>query len=274
MEKLSKRQKFELETKQQKIKKTKGCLSYNLSHTRGSVYLCVTMPNSIQIFKWAPQPFYRFMDVKELPIVGATSVDVVEVMEHGRLTAKVFIGHEGRFKILDVEEVQVDLLGLPQGIDESRTGRAVRGITVGNLSGLDGSFVLCHQNLGVIASLDRIEDTKHNKTLTWRHPLTFVSTIGEQFLVAGSAGIVDVIQVSTGKVVHGGLQRSLGVFGNTNLSFRLSVFETRKDKAKELSVLFQRGNTLYLLVDESKDGKDNASVITIAQEWAPNTPTS
>ena len=237
-EKLPKRQKFEIETKQTKIKKTKGCVSYSLSIVGSSVYLCVVMPHSIIIYKWAPQPFYKFMELKELPISGASSIEVVEVQEHGRTEARVFVGQEGKFKILDMEEVQMEMMLMPNGVDANRVGRSVNGTMVGK-----DQFVLCHQSklkskrwffdqwltgsvsdMGVIVRLDRIRDAKQNRTLVWRHPMTFSTYMGDQFLVAGSTMMVDVIQVSTGKVVH--------------------VFETRKEKVKSLALLFQKANQL------------------------------
>lgn len=99
------------------------------------------MPHSIIIMKWAPQPFYRFMEVKELPITGVTSIDVVEGDCNGRLAVKVFVGQEGRYKVLDIEEVQMENLAAPPGVEENKVGRAVKGIVVGN-----ENFVLCYQS--------------------------------------------------------------------------------------------------------------------------------
>ncbi len=59
--------------------------------------------------------------------------------------------------------------------------------------------------------------------------MTFSTYLGDQFLVVGSTMMVDVIQVSTGKVVH--------------------VFETRKEKVKSLSLLFQKANQLVSFSD-------------------------
>lgn len=59
--------KFETETKIKKLKETKDCLFYSASRANtssGSIYLAVSMPDSILLLKWAPQPFSKFMKMK------------------------------------------------------------------------------------------------------------------------------------------------------------------------------------------------------------------
>lgn len=58
---------FETETKIKKMKETKGCEFYSIARSnRGvnSIYLCVAMPKSVLIMKWAPHPFNKFMVFK------------------------------------------------------------------------------------------------------------------------------------------------------------------------------------------------------------------
>ncbi|KAI9016818.1 hypothetical protein DFJ74DRAFT_608746, partial [Hyaloraphidium curvatum] len=212
-----------------------------------SVYLCICMPHGISIMKWAPQPFYKFMALKDLPITGVTSIDVIEVPDHGRPVTKVVIGHEGRFKILDIEEIAVDNVRMPEGVAENRAGRAIKGVAIGT-----DSVVLCHNHVGLVSKLDRLKDEKKTRAIQWRAPMCFATRIGDDFVVAGSSSVVDVFQVSTGKLVH--------------------VFETRKEKVKSLNHLFHRDKYLYLLVEETRDGKEFSSIIQIVQEWAPYTP--
>lgn len=62
--KLKKRSKFETETKLRKMKETSGCVSYSVVKVKESLYLCVSMPKTIVVMKWAVHPFNKFMKVK------------------------------------------------------------------------------------------------------------------------------------------------------------------------------------------------------------------
>jgi hypothetical protein len=67
--------------------------------------------------------------------------------------------------------------------------------------------------------------------------------IGTDFLFAGSTSVVDVIDSRTGRIVH--------------------VFETKKDKIRELKLLVARGNQVYLLAEEEKDGMRASAIISV-----------
>ncbi|KAJ3343384.1 hypothetical protein HDU93_008749 [Gonapodya sp. JEL0774] len=194
--KLKKRQKFETETKLRKLKETKG------SKIRESAYLCVAMPNSIIVQKWAPQPFNKFMRLK----IGS-----MDVVENSRGELRLYVGNEQGFKVLDIQTVTTDEVHIP-GFEEKVLGKPVQGVLIFSCD----LFVLCFTQMGVITKTDQ-PNTDH-RTLTWRNPLTFASKLGKEFLVVGSTSVVDVINSETGKIVH--------------------VFETKKDKIRGLSLLF------------------------------------
>jgi hypothetical protein len=70
-----------------------------------------------------------------------------------------------------------------------------------------------------------------------------IARIGDDYLVAGSTSVVDVINTITGKIVH--------------------VFETKKDKIRSLSLLVAQGKQLYLLAEEERDGAKTAAIILV-----------
>ena len=68
--------------------------------------------------------------------------------------------------------------------------------------------------------------------------------LSNQFLVAGSESVVDVINTETGKIVH--------------------VFETKKDRIQSLNLLVCKDKKLILLAKEDRDGQESfESVISI-----------
>lgn len=94
--------------------------------------------------------------------------------------------------------------------------------------------------MGMLQSLDK---NLIKSMLTWRHPLTFTAKIGRDYLVAGSTSVVDVIDTATGKIVH--------------------VFETKKDKIRQLRLLVARGSQIYLLAEEERDGIKTVAIILV-----------
>ena len=87
----------------------------------------------------------------------------------------------------------------------------------------------------------KLNDLKRLVILT--HFYCIAARLSDDFLVAGSTTVVDVINSVTGKMVH--------------------VFETKKDKIRSLELLVARGNKLYLFAEEEKDGSRTAAVILI-----------
>lgn len=73
--------------------------------------------------------------------------------------------------------------------------------------------------------------------------MLIIAKIGDDYIVAGSTSVVDVINTSTGKIVH--------------------VFETKKDKIRSLSLLVAQGKMLYLLAEEERDGAKTAAIILV-----------
>ncbi|KAJ3083932.1 hypothetical protein HK102_000828 [Quaeritorhiza haematococci] len=233
--KFRKRQKFETETKLRKMKETKGCDFYSVARQHTSVYLCVAMPKSILISKWAPHPFNRFMKVKEVSI--DTRISSMDLIEYNQTDLRLYVGTPLRFKVLDIQTATSEDIFIP-GVPEDKLGRPIRGMV------FNDSFIICYQHMGIITYIEA--SSKDSKTLTWRNPLTFASKIGQEFLVAGSSSVVDVINSETGKIVH--------------------VFETKKDKIRSLELLVCKGHKLFLLAEEEKDGQKSASIIHILLE--------
>lgn len=91
--------------------------------------------------------------------------------------------------------------------------------------------------------LQVMDGSSSKSLLTWRNPLTFVAKIGPDFLVAGSISMVDVIDSHSGRIVH--------------------VFETKKDKIRSLRLLAGRGNQIYLLAEEERDGLKTVAIISV-----------
>ena len=67
--------------------------------------------------------------------------------------------------------------------------------------------------------------------------MTFIAILGKDFLVAGSDSVVDIINSHTGKIVH--------------------VFETQREKIRELKLLVCRENQFYLIAQEEKESLSN-----------------
>ncbi|TPX67349.1 hypothetical protein SpCBS45565_g03850 [Spizellomyces sp. 'palustris'] len=230
--KFKRRQKFETETKLKKMKETKGCQFYSLARIGPSIYLCVATPKSLLVLKWAPHPFNKFMKLKEIMVdFKVTSLDITE-SPTGEL--RLYAGTATRFKVVDLQTVTVEEIVVP-GVPEDKLGPPVRGVLYSQL------FVLCYEHMGIMTKLHL--NMKENRTLTWRNSLTFSGKLGDDYLVAGSTAVVDVINSETGKIVH--------------------VFETKRDKIRSLNLLVCKGEKLFLLAEEEKDGMKTASIILI-----------
>lgn len=230
--KFKKRQRFETETKLKKMKETKGCLFYTINRIQSDVYLCAATPRSILIMKYAPHPFNKFMKFKEILVdFKVTSLDLIEYGNDLRLYA----GSPGRFKVVDLNSLTAEDLVIP-GFADDKLGNPVRCVTMNDVN------AICYSNIGVINNKG-IPGGKENKTLTWRYSLQFASKLGQEFLVAGSTSIVDVISCETGKIVH--------------------VFETRRDKIKSLGLLVSKNEKLFLMAEEEKNDVKASSIILI-----------
>ncbi|RKO86227.1 citron-like protein [Blyttiomyces helicus] len=213
------------------MKETKECEFYSLARTRASMYLCVAMSKSIMVLKWAPHPFNKFMKLKEIPI--DQKIGCMDIAESSSGELRLYAGTQTSFRAIDLGSLAVEEVAFT-GMGMDRLGVCVKGIM------FEDSFVICYQNIGVITHAD---GGRENKTLTWRNPLNFAAKLGTDFLVAGSSSVVDVINRESGKIVH--------------------VFETKKDKIRALELLVCRGDKLFLLAEEEKDGMKTSSIILI-----------
>lgn len=232
-----KRGKFESDTKLKKIKETRECQFYSVSRFDQSVYLSVAMPTSILIYKWAPQPFNKFMKMKEF-VFDSSLVRSMDMVEINPLNVKLYVNIDNKaFKILDLQAATSEELHF-SGLPDEKLGKPVRALNFGE------TLVLGYENLAVLKNWN--VTSKEVKTLMWRNPLTFSTVLAQQFLVAGSPPVVDVINVETGKIVH--------------------VFETKKDRIKSINLLVCRHKTLLLIADEEKDGVKSSSIIRIQVE--------
>ncbi|KAL2918803.1 hypothetical protein HK105_201637 [Polyrhizophydium stewartii] len=227
-----KRSKFETETRLKKMKDTKGCDKYSITRTRTSVYLCVSMPRSVIVMKWAPHPFNKFMKLKEIPIdFRPTIMDICESRTGDIL---LYVNTATSFRICDFQNVTIEDVQT-QGLALEQLGAPVKGVLLGE------SFVACYTNMALVQSLDNCRESL--SAITFRSPLTFAARIGEDYLVAGSTLVVDVINSLTGRIVH--------------------AFETKRDKIRSLSLLVARNTKLFLLAEEEKDGSRTAAIILI-----------
>ncbi|KAH6575531.1 hypothetical protein BASA50_002962 [Batrachochytrium salamandrivorans] len=227
-----KKSKFETETKLKKMKETKGCDQYNITRTRTSVYLCVSMPRSVIVMKWAPHPFNKFMKLKEIQMESKPKL--MDICESKSGDVRLYVDAANSFRVYDFQNVTIEEVTV-HGVTSEQLGSPVRGVLLGDV------FATCYTNMALLHNLDSNKYTY--STLTWRNPLTFAARLGEDYLVAGSTTVVDVINSVTGKMVH--------------------VFETKRDKIRSLELLVARGNKLYLFAEEEKDGNRTAAIILI-----------
>jgi hypothetical protein len=198
-----------------KIKETKGCTYFQVSNTSGGVYVCAVLGMKVSVLKYAPHPLNRFMVVKELPIetMKPKSIHVMETKDDGVVKIKVCTDDANGFKIYDLALSTIEIVS-PLNIQATQLGGPVGGVLF-HEAGKE-LFCMCYKNMGLLQHLDQ----QFLKTMfTWRYPLEFVTkmSMSRDYLVAGSQNVVDVIDISTGKIIH--------------------VFETKKDKNRELRLL-------------------------------------
>ncbi|RKP21189.1 hypothetical protein ROZALSC1DRAFT_11709 [Rozella allomycis CSF55] len=205
---------------------TKGCEFYSLSKLKDSVYLCIVMPSSVLIMKWAPHPFNRFMKLKEIS-VDVSSINMIQVIEtNSKDDVKVFIGYENGLKMIDLQSATSE--DISYSLDGKRIPNVVSPVTSNKLIRKDSN----HQ--------------KYPLSFTWRQSLLFAAKLSHNLIVAGSHQVVDVWSAETGKIVH--------------------IFETKKNRIRSLKLLSCKGDRLFMLADEDRDGMKSVSVICIYVE--------
>lgn len=92
-------------------------INYYVGKIRDSIYLSVAMPSSVLVMKWAPQPFLKFMKLKEVGF--DIPIDLIDIVEDQiKKEVKIFVGHEQGMKMIDLqtataEDVTYTLDGKP-----------------------------------------------------------------------------------------------------------------------------------------------------------------
>jgi len=95
------------------------------------------MQTSIYVMKWAPQPFNKFMKLKEVSFdFPVTSVSLTETPTN---ELKLYLASAKQFKIVDLQTATADTLS-PPGLNEDKLGSAVNGVQVKD------KFVACYQS--------------------------------------------------------------------------------------------------------------------------------
>ncbi|KAI3639968.1 hypothetical protein MIR68_001973 [Amoeboaphelidium protococcarum] len=281
-QKIAKR--FEVETKVIKLKNASDIEYFVVSRVRADIYLSISKGKVATVMKWAPQPLWKFMKVRDFTFEAKpVSLDIVESLKS---EAKLFVAlPRATFKLVHLTSGFVEDLVFP-----SDYGKALKALDIGNNTGL---VLLCFEFYGILASSDAPQDEL--KKFTWRSPLTFATKLqtfpsaqspmqsndlssSSQFqqsshlsrqssqsslaaaaakqggvlntnvlIVAGSLSNVDIWSLDSGRIVH--------------------IFETKKDRIKNISLLLVKNSCkLYLLANEEKDGQRLSSVIVVYQE--------
>ncbi|KAJ3331376.1 SNARE-binding exocyst subunit S6 [Blyttiomyces sp. JEL0837] len=179
----SKRQKFESETKALKVSETKGCHFFSVSKTSEALYLCVSHAKTVMLFKWASRKFLKEREIStdELPISVLTVVNI------NLNFIRLYVGGSTKFTAIDLPSNSKEDVTIA-GIGADKLGPPIQSVL------LNGMLVLCYQKMGIVVEPNFASGKlqKELKSLVWRNSLTFAATIGSDFLVAGSASIVDM----------------------------------------------------------------------------------
>ncbi|KAI9008377.1 hypothetical protein BC832DRAFT_530362 [Gaertneriomyces semiglobifer] len=232
-----KKSKFETETKLKKIKETKGCSFYKVAEISGDVYLVIALPKSILILKYAHAPYNKFLKLKELGLdAHHETITSLDLMPHpnNATSLRLGIGMQEGFKVLDLQSLAVEDFGTPVDAGD------VRGSEV-----FEEGVVFCFEHMGLLQPLSTSASIHAwtEKTLNWRHPLTFHGRLTPTHLISGSATTLDVISLPSGKIMH--------------------VFETKRDKIKGLHLLVCKEGRVFVMAEEERDGGAVGSVILI-----------
>jgi serine/threonine protein kinase len=239
------RKNFEVETKVKKLEEAKGCEWYSIGSIKADVYLSIVKPGSLLLMKWASQPLFKFMTLKEWDVKD--TIKSCDVIESGSEVKVVFVTEKHPiFQISDTLTGVVDKIQFNDIPNIEGFGKALKAIYMN-----PGRAVFAFQLCGVVVNSSNI--AKEVKRLSWRvTPITFVTRIATSnisnisLLVVGSTSSVDIWSVETGKIVH--------------------IFETKKDKIRSLSFLSTKHEKLFLMADEVKENDNCSSIISIYQD--------
>ncbi|KAJ3108222.1 Dynein assembly factor with WDR repeat domains 1 [Phlyctochytrium planicorne] len=136
--KFGRKQKFEVETKVKKIKETKGSTFFSIASLRDSAYLCVALPETILILKWAQHPYSRFM--KEKTILCDFIPKSVDMHDSGNGNHRIWAGGMTDFSIFDAQKNTWEKYERLKSQD-FRYGAPVRMVSFAN------SYVLCYESI-------------------------------------------------------------------------------------------------------------------------------
>ncbi|KAJ3293461.1 hypothetical protein HK104_004432 [Borealophlyctis nickersoniae] len=121
-----------------------------------SVYLCVAMPRSIIVLKWAPHPFNKFMKVKE--VSTEFKVNSMDITESGNGDLRLYVGMPLGFKMINLQAVTAEDVSFPE-LSEQKLGLPVRGIL------FNESFILCYESSDyLVAGSSAVVDVINSET--------------------------------------------------------------------------------------------------------------
>lgn len=148
------KKRFEAETKVKKLKESKDCDFYTvgefssrhshdntinsrLGRVRTDVYLSMIKGKVALVMKWAPQPLWKFMKVKEWTLDVAPTV--VDVVDSPKYDARMFFGDDKNgFRIAELTAGSIDSLGF-----SSEYGKPIQIVDIGAGTGW---VVLCYES--------------------------------------------------------------------------------------------------------------------------------
>eukprot|EP00834_Sanchytrium_tribonematis_P004141 NODE_188_length_13518_cov_0.721142.p1 type:complete len:631 gc:universal NODE_188_length_13518_cov_0.721142:12240-10348(-) len=145
---------FETVYKMKKIRESKGCETYHLDVIEDAVYLCIQLPKSIYVLKWAPQPFFKFMKVKELNFTG--TIDSIDVM-HLSQDTNVVIGSSGSFILYDANGASNRVY------EDTSLGRCLKSFT------FNSQLFLCYESCCLV-----MQDGIVVKKIQFRHSASHI----------------------------------------------------------------------------------------------------
>ena len=123
---------FETLYKMKKIRESKGCDTYHLNVIEENVYLCIQLAKSIYVLKWAPQPFFKFMKLREINFTS--NIDAIDVVSLNNQEGQVVLGSTGVYSIYDANGVSSKLH------DDTSLGRCLKAFSYNN------QLFLCYES--------------------------------------------------------------------------------------------------------------------------------
>eukprot|EP00835_Amoeboradix_gromovi_P005703 NODE_566_length_6624_cov_0.216245.p1 type:complete len:624 gc:universal NODE_566_length_6624_cov_0.216245:5135-3264(-) len=148
---------FETVYKMKKIRESKGCESYHLDIIDESVYLCIQLAKSIFVLKWAPQPFFKFMKVREISFVS--TIDSIDVVHLTNQDASVVLGTNGAYVVYDANGSSSKMH------EDTSLGRCLKSFSFNN------QLFLCYESCCLV-----LQDGIVVKKIQFRHAASHIGT--------------------------------------------------------------------------------------------------